>query len=107
MMPPVVCALPALLGSRLRWRCPGQLQVPALQHQVAVYEHTVPRPHSADRLLWAWLSHPSGARCNRLKLDLGVKSRPWGLASSLRAASGVSRCHRSLRFSPVTSFRDR
>ena len=30
----------------------------ALRHQLAVYQHTMPRPriHPTDRLLWAWLS---------------------------------------------------
>ncbi len=58
MMPPVICALLALLVSLVRSRCSLHLQVLALQHQVAVYKQTVPRPRlrSADRLLWAWLS---------------------------------------------------
>jgi hypothetical protein len=58
MMPPVISALLALLVSLFRSRRSLYLQVLALQHQVAVYKQTVPRPrlHPADRLLWSWLS---------------------------------------------------
>jgi putative transposase len=58
MMPPVISALLALLISLFRSRCSLHLQVLALQHQVAVYKQTAPRPrlHPADRLLWSWLS---------------------------------------------------
>jgi putative transposase len=58
MMPPVISALLALLVSLFRSRRSLHLQVLALQHQVAVYKQTVPRPrlHPADRLLWSWLS---------------------------------------------------
>jgi transposase InsO family protein len=57
-MPPVVSALLALVGSLLRSRWALQLQVLALQHQVAVYKRTVRRPRLSptDRLFWSWLS---------------------------------------------------
>src|SRR5262245_41463168 len=57
-MPPVVSALLALVSSLLRSRWALQLQVLALQHQVAVYQQTVRRPHLSptDRLFWSWLS---------------------------------------------------
>jgi hypothetical protein len=35
-----------------------QLEILALRHQLAVYQHSVKRPqlHAADRLFWAWLA---------------------------------------------------
>lgn len=57
-MPPVVSALLGLVSSLLRSRWALQLQVLALQHQVAVYQQTVRRPRLSptDRLFWSWLS---------------------------------------------------
>jgi putative transposase len=58
MMPPVVSALLAFVGSLFRSRVSLHLEHLALWHQLAVYQHTVHRPrlHSTDRLFWAWLS---------------------------------------------------
>ena len=50
-MPPVISALLALLVSLFRSRRSLHLQVLALQHQVAVYKQTVPRPRLPR--LWA------------------------------------------------------
>jgi putative transposase len=57
-MLPVMAALLAFFGSLFRSRGSLTLQVLALQHQVAVYQQTVPRPQlrPSDRLFWAWLS---------------------------------------------------
>src|SRR5262245_29633825 len=58
MMPPVVSALLAFVGSLFRSRVSLHLEHFALRHQLAVYQHPVHRPrlHPADRLFWAWLS---------------------------------------------------
>jgi hypothetical protein len=57
-MVPVIAALFAFIPSLLQSRWAMQLQILALQHQVAAYKQTVHRPQlrSTDRLLWAWLS---------------------------------------------------
>ena len=58
MMPPVVSAVLAFVGSLFRSRISLHLEHPALRHQLAVYQHTIHRPrlHPTDRLFWAWLS---------------------------------------------------
>jgi putative transposase len=58
MMPPVVFALLAFVGSLFRSRISLHLEHLALRHQLAVYQQTVYRPrlHPTDRLFWAWLS---------------------------------------------------
>ena len=58
MMPPVVSALLAFVGSLFRSRISLYLEHLALRHQLAVYQHTVYRPrlHPMDRLFWGWLS---------------------------------------------------
>ena len=58
MMPPAVSALLAFLVSLFQSRRALQLKILALQHQVAVYQRSVPRPRlqPADRLFWSWLS---------------------------------------------------
>jgi hypothetical protein len=58
MMPPVVSALLAFVGSLFRSRISLHLEHLALRHQLAVYPHTVHRPrlHPTDRLFWAGLS---------------------------------------------------
>jgi putative transposase len=54
----IVSTLLAFLGSLFRSRCSLALHVLALQHQVAVYKQSIPRPrlHPPDRLFWAWLA---------------------------------------------------
>jgi transposase InsO family protein len=58
MMPPVISALLALLVSLFQSRRTLPLKILALQHQVAVYQRSVSRPHlqPTDRLLWTWLA---------------------------------------------------
>jgi putative transposase len=58
MMPLVVSALLAFVGSLFRSRISLHLEHLALRHQLAVYQQTVHRPrlHPTDRLFWAWLS---------------------------------------------------
>src|SRR5881409_3051838 len=57
-MPAVVYAFLSTLCVLFRSRLSLQLEVVALQHQLAVYERSVRRPrlHAADRILWSWLS---------------------------------------------------
>src|SRR5262245_36369066 len=57
-MVPVVSAVLALLVSLFQSRRSLHLKILALEHQVAVYQRSVPRPRiqTTDRLLWAWLS---------------------------------------------------
>jgi putative transposase len=57
-MSPVVSALLAFLAAWFRSRRSLQLEVLALQHQLAVYRCSVPRPciQPSDRLFWSWLS---------------------------------------------------
>jgi putative transposase len=57
-MPPIVSALLAFVMSLFQSRQTMHLRILALQHQVAVYKQTGPRPRlcPADRLFWAWLS---------------------------------------------------
>ena len=58
MMPPAVSALLAFLVSLFWSRRALHLKILALQHQVEVYQRSVPRPRlqPADRLFWSWLS---------------------------------------------------
>jgi hypothetical protein len=57
-MVPVISALCAFVVSLFQSRWTMQLAMLALQHQVAVYKHTVHRPryHPTARLCWPWLS---------------------------------------------------
>jgi putative transposase len=57
-MLPVISALFAFVVSLFHSRWAMQLKILALQHQVAVYQHTVARPRlrPTDRLFWVWLS---------------------------------------------------
>jgi putative transposase len=57
-MPPIVSALLTFVVSLFQSRQTMHLRILALQHQMAVYKQTVPRPRlcPADRLFWAWLS---------------------------------------------------
>jgi putative transposase len=58
IMLPVISALLACVAGLFRSRASLHLEHLALRHQLAVYQHTMPRPrlHPTDRLLWAWLS---------------------------------------------------
>jgi putative transposase len=58
MLPPVLHALLAYSVALLRTRCAMQLEILALRHQLAVYQHSVARPRlqPMDRLLWVWLA---------------------------------------------------
>ena len=57
-MPSVISAAFAYLASWFKSRHAMQLEILALRHQLAVYQHCVKRPklQPSDRLLWAWLS---------------------------------------------------
>src|SRR5574341_922038 len=57
-MLPVISALFAFVASLFQSRWAMQLKILALQHQLAVYKHTVARPRlrPTDRLFWVWLS---------------------------------------------------
>jgi hypothetical protein len=57
-MLPVVSTLFAFIVSLLQSRYTMHLKILALQHQVAVYKHTVHRPRLrlTDRLFWVWLA---------------------------------------------------
>jgi putative transposase len=57
-MAPVVSAVLVLLVSLFQSRRSLHLKILALEHQVAVYQRSVPRPRiqTTDRLLWAWLA---------------------------------------------------
>jgi putative transposase len=57
-MPPIISALLAFVVSLFQSRQTMHLRILALQHQLAVYKQTVPRPRlcPTDRLFWAWLS---------------------------------------------------
>ncbi len=58
-MPSVISAVLAYLASWFQSRHAMQLEILALRHQLAVYQHGGKRPklRPADRLFWAWLSH--------------------------------------------------
>lgn len=58
MMPPVVSALLIFLISLFQSRQALHLEILALQHQVAVYQRSVPRLRlqPTDRLFWSCLS---------------------------------------------------
>ena len=58
MIPPAVSALLAFLVSLFRSRRALHLKILAREHQVAVYQWSVPRPRlqPTDRLFWSWLS---------------------------------------------------
>jgi transposase InsO family protein len=65
-MPPVLSALLAFVITFFQSRQALHLKILALQHQVAVYQHTVVRPRlrPSDRVFWAWLSRLcSGWQC--------------------------------------------
>jgi putative transposase len=57
-MLPIISALLACVAGFFRSRASLHLEPLAPRHQLAVYQHTMPRPclHPTDRLLWAWLS---------------------------------------------------
>jgi len=57
-MSPIISALLAFVASLCRSRASLHLEHLALQHQLAVYRRSVPRPRirMTDRLFWAWLS---------------------------------------------------
>ena len=57
-MPPVITAGLAYLASWFRSRHTLHMEILALRHQLAVYQHRVKRPRlqPSDRLFWAWLS---------------------------------------------------
>jgi hypothetical protein len=57
-MSSVISAALAYLASWFQSRHAMQLEILALKHQLAVYQHRVKRPQlqPADRLFWAWLS---------------------------------------------------
>ena len=57
-MLPVISALFAFVVSFFQTRRALHLKVLALQHQLAIYKHTVHRPqlHPMDRLFWSWLA---------------------------------------------------
>jgi putative transposase len=58
IMLPIISVLLACVAGFFRSRASLHLEHLALRHQLAVYQHTMPRPrlHPTDRLLWAWLS---------------------------------------------------
>src|SRR5919106_5486416 len=58
MISPAVSALLASLVSLFRSRRALHLKILALQHQVAVYQRSMPRSRlqPTDRLFWSWLS---------------------------------------------------
>jgi hypothetical protein len=57
-MPPGLSALLAFVLAFFQSCWTMHLKILALQHQVAVYKHTVVRPRlrPSDRMFWAWLS---------------------------------------------------
>ncbi len=57
-MPPVISAGLAYLTSWCQSRHAMQMEILALKHQLAVYQHSGKRPQlqPVDRLFWAWLS---------------------------------------------------
>ena len=57
-MPSVTSAALAYLASWFQSRHHMQLEILALRHQLAVYQHSIKRPQlqPSDRFLWAWLS---------------------------------------------------
>src|SRR5262245_31268985 len=57
-MLPVISALCAFVAALFHARWAMQLKILALQHQLAVYKQTGPRPRlrPTDRLFWVWLS---------------------------------------------------
>jgi hypothetical protein len=57
-MLPIIAALCTFGASFFQARWAMQLKILALQHQLAVYKHTVARPRlrPTDRLFWVWLS---------------------------------------------------
>jgi hypothetical protein len=57
-MPAIVAALPSFLVSLCYARCILHLKMLAVEHPVAVYQQSVPRPHiqTRDRLFRAWLA---------------------------------------------------
>jgi putative transposase len=57
-MPSVILAALAYLASWCQSRHAMHMEILALRHQLAVYQHTVKRPklRPSDRLFWAWLS---------------------------------------------------
>jgi hypothetical protein len=57
-MKPVLLSLLSALKSTARSRLSLQLEILALQHQLAVYQRAPRRPRlkPADRILWAWLA---------------------------------------------------
>jgi putative transposase len=68
-MPSVVSAAFAYLASWFKSRHAMQLEILALRHQLAVYQHCVKRPklQPSDRLLWAWLSRLWFGWCQALE----------------------------------------
>jgi putative transposase len=58
VMLPVISALLACIAGFFRSRAALHLEHLALRHQLAVYQHTMPRPRlrPTDRLFWVWLS---------------------------------------------------
>ena len=57
-MTPLVRALLAFVSSLFRSRVSLQLEILALQHQLAIYHRSIRRPQVrlTDRLFWSWLS---------------------------------------------------
>ncbi|HEX7551790.1 MAG TPA: helix-turn-helix domain-containing protein [Candidatus Methylomirabilis sp.] len=57
-MAPIARALLAFVASLVRSRVSLQLEILALQHQLAVYHRSIRRPqvHPSDRILWSWLA---------------------------------------------------
>jgi hypothetical protein len=57
-MLPVISALCAFVAALFQSRWAMQFKILALQHQLAVYKQTIPRPRlrPTDRLFWVWLS---------------------------------------------------
>jgi hypothetical protein len=57
-MAPIVRALLAFVVSLLRSRVSLQMELLALQHQLAVYRRSIRRPpvRPSDRIVWSWLS---------------------------------------------------
>jgi putative transposase len=57
-MPSVIPAILAYLTSWFQSRHAMQLEILALRHQLAVYQHSIKRPQlqPSDRFFWAWLA---------------------------------------------------
>ena len=55
---PLLVALAAAFSVSFRSRAALQFEIPALRHQLGVLQRSVkrPKPTTADRFLWAWLS---------------------------------------------------